>query len=74
MDIDEYQERSLALGRGLHGLLNDMYVAINENAPLDEVHKLLEREIILLRLRNSFTPMHITQVKKRVGQGFYHLD
>ncbi|MDR7212081.1 hypothetical protein [Flavobacterium piscis] len=43
MDIDEYKERSLAIGQGFHSLLDDMYAAIDEDAPLDEVTKLLER-------------------------------
>ncbi|MDR7212079.1 hypothetical protein [Flavobacterium piscis] len=43
MDIDEFQDRSLQVGRGFHSLLDDMYAAIDEDAPLDEVTKLLER-------------------------------
>ncbi|WP_445456712.1 hypothetical protein [Flavobacterium sp. HNIBRBA15423] len=43
MTIDEFQDRSVKLGQGLQRLLDDMYAAIDEDTPLDEVHKLLER-------------------------------
>ena len=40
MDIDEYQDRSLEVGTGLHSLSNNLYDSIEDEAPFDELHKL----------------------------------
>lgn len=40
MDIDEYQDRSLEVGTGLHSLSNKLYDAIEDEAPFDELQKL----------------------------------
>lgn len=45
MDIDEYQDRSLEVGTGLHKLLNDLYDAIGDEVPLDELHKLFQAAV-----------------------------
>lgn len=42
MNIDEYKERSLEVGKGLHDLLNNLYDAIDEDAPLEKVHIVLD--------------------------------
>lgn len=42
MDIDEYSDRSIEIGEDLMGLCGDMYAAIDEKLPLDEVNDLLK--------------------------------
>lgn len=43
MDIDEYQDRSLEVGTGLHTILNNLYDASDEETPLDEARKLFQK-------------------------------
>lgn len=43
MDIDEYQDRSLEVGTGLHALSNNLYDSIEDEAPFDELHKLFQK-------------------------------
>lgn len=43
MDIDEYQDRSMEVGTGLHPLSNNLYDSIEEEAPFDELHKLFQK-------------------------------
>jgi hypothetical protein len=42
MDIDEYSDRSLEIGEDLMELCGDMYAAIDEKVPLDDVNTLLK--------------------------------
>lgn len=41
MDIDEYSDRSLEIGEDLLEICGDMYAAITETVPLEEVNALL---------------------------------
>lgn len=43
MDIDEYQDRSLEVGTGLHALSNNLYDSIEDEAPFDELQKLFQK-------------------------------
>lgn len=42
MDIDEYSDRSIALGKGLNTLVGDLYAAIEDEISVDEVAELLK--------------------------------
>lgn|GEM_PF-1055328 len=41
MDIEEYSDRSIAIGKGINRLCDDLYAAAEENLPAEEVKALL---------------------------------
>lgn len=43
MDIDEYSDRSIAIGKGLMGICDYLYAAIEDKISTDELNSLLER-------------------------------
>lgn len=58
MDIKEYSDRSIAIGRGLNTLCGDLYAAIDDKISLDEVNDLLsvgEEKIAMFEALSAHT-------------------
>ncbi|HWV15434.1 MAG TPA: hypothetical protein VN030_08370 [Cellvibrio sp.] len=53
MDIDEYSDRSIAIGRGLLTLCGDLYEATQEDFSLEEIQRLLLQGKDKVELFNS---------------------